>query len=147
MFCKDITDFVPVISNVIRSRITSSKKIMISPLPDELLSLVLSLFKNGLLLDFHHVYNCPRSHALPIYTIGEFIDMDDMYNNLERYKGTSKFNAWLRYKIINGHLGVNGVKTGFMLTSLFLLPPYAIYAVKRYIISNDSGSEASRDTG
>jgi len=50
--------------------------------------------EEGLLLDFDGIIN-NKSLEIPIFGIGKMLDMDDMYNNLQRHVQKAKLGACL----------------------------------------------------
>ena len=58
---------------------------------------LLKISENGLLVDFNCI-NRYNGLEIPIYVIGKLYNMDDLYHNLERYKGKAKQNLLLVYK-------------------------------------------------
>lgn len=95
LYCRELREFAEVIANIVKSTVSTSKRRKIYPMTDELKTHFIKLSEDGLLIDFHNVSKEDRRISIPIYTIGKLDDMDDMYNNLNRYIGTSKFKGWL----------------------------------------------------
>lgn len=95
LYCRDLSEFAQVIANILISAVSTSKRQIIYPIPDEIKHKLLKLSKDGLLIDFHNVMKVERRIIIPIYTIGEHNDMDDMYNNVNRYIGSANKKAWL----------------------------------------------------
>ncbi len=98
LYCKDIYDFTHVIASSIIKTVATSKRRKIYPLPDEIKNYLLQLSQNGLLLGFDKIYKDSKTIEFPIYTIGKFTNMDQMYNDLERHIGKSNFRAALVHK-------------------------------------------------
>jgi hypothetical protein len=98
LYCRNFNDFGEVIANKVVSMVSTSKRRKIYSVQDELKSQLLSLAESGLLIDFSNVLRCERSIEIPIYTIGKFIDMDAMYNDLRRHIGRARYSAKLVHK-------------------------------------------------
>jgi hypothetical protein len=77
---------------------STSKRRKIYPMSEDLKKELLRLAENGLLLDFSRILKSSNSIEIPIYCIGKFINMDYMYNNLERHINLSKYSACLVHK-------------------------------------------------
>lgn len=91
-------DFQEILANKIIHTVSKSKRRKIYPLSEELQKQLLSLAVNGLLIDFSDVLIGDKFIEIPIYTIGKFLDMDEMYNDLKRHIGRSKYSARLVHK-------------------------------------------------
>lgn len=98
LYCRNFNDFGEIIANKIISMASTSKRRKIYTICDELKLQLLSLADNGLLIDFSNILWCERSIEIPIYTIGKFINMDAMYNDLKRHIGCANYSAKLVHK-------------------------------------------------
>jgi hypothetical protein len=101
LHCKDATDFSDIIGNKITDAVKDEGNFIPNPLSSELKSQLLQMTENGLLIDLYDVYESfddgPEA-CIYIYQIGMFLDMDDMYNNLVKWKATASYKGWLTYK-------------------------------------------------
>lgn len=98
LYCKEYSDFQQVIASKIVDNVSTSKRKRIYPISEELKESLLDLSKDGLLIDFSNVIRSNNWIEVPIYQIGKFIDMDDMYNDLQRHISRSKYSARLIHK-------------------------------------------------
>ncbi|MFC3884320.1 peptide ABC transporter permease [Bacillus songklensis] len=101
-YYRDVYDMKHLMSRIVPLKISSlnhkrfsllRKKSEYPALPLVLVNTLLTLTNDGLLLDFQHMGHTRRDIQIPVYTIGEFLDMDEMYNDLEEHKRTSKLKA------------------------------------------------------
>lgn len=95
LYCRNLNDFCEVMANKVVSMASKSKRRKVYPMHDELKSQLLLLAEDGLLIDFSNVLRYDRSIEIPIYTIGKFIDMDVMYNDLKRHISRASYSAKL----------------------------------------------------
>lgn len=98
LYCKEYSDFKEIICNKIIYTVSTSKRRKIYPFPEEVKEELLNLAKDGLLIDFNNFVKYERSIEVPIYTIGKFVDMDEMYNNLQGNISRAKYSAYLVHK-------------------------------------------------
>lgn len=98
LYCRYFEDFTEVIVKKVIDMASTSKKRKIYDFDEEEKLKLLSLAKDGLIIDFSNILRQVKSIEIPIYTIGKFIDMDEMYNGLKRHRGRSKYSAWLVHK-------------------------------------------------
>ncbi|WP_047153058.1 hypothetical protein [Aneurinibacillus tyrosinisolvens] len=98
VYCKYYSDFQEIIANKVTGMVSTSKRRKIYPFPEEVKKQLLSLAVNGLLIDFSNILKADKSIEIPIYTIGKFLDMDAMYNDLRRHIGRSRYTARLVHK-------------------------------------------------
>ncbi len=97
LYCQDINEFLNVITNIILKKSITSKRCKVCPIQDDIAKTLLKISENGLLVDFNCI-NRYNGLEIPIYVIGKLYNMDDLYHNLERYKGKAKQNLLLVYK-------------------------------------------------
>lgn len=106
LYCKTFSDFGDLISNKVVDMVSHSRK-TIYPFSHELKEDLLKFAEDGLLIDFSHILKTNREIEIPIYCIGKFIDMDEMYNNLSRHINRASYSAKLVHK--NKHWIINYV--------------------------------------
>ncbi len=101
-YYKDIYDMKHLMSRIVPLKIASlnqkrfsllRKKSEYPPLPLVLVNTLLTLTNDGLLIDFQHMIHTRKDVQVPVYTIGEFLDMDEMYNEVDEHKKASKLRA------------------------------------------------------
>lgn len=90
LYCREYLDFQEIISNKIIGTVSTSKRRKIYPFSEEVKKELLHLSKDGLLIDFNNFLKLERSIEIPIYCIGKFLDMDEMYNDLQRHISRAK---------------------------------------------------------
>lgn len=98
LYCKNMNDFKEILSNKVIKMVSTSKRREIYPMSDDVKEQLFNLCSDGLLIDFSYIYKDERQIQIRIFTIGEFLNMDEMYNGLERHKYNSKYSAWLIHK-------------------------------------------------
>lgn len=98
LYCREYLDFQEIMCNKIIDAISTSKRRKIYPFSNEIKAELLNLSKDGLLIDFNNFIKYEKSIEIPIYTIGKFIDMDEMYNNLQRSISRARYSAYLVHK-------------------------------------------------
>ena len=98
LYCRFFRDFEDVIANKIVSMVSTSKRRRIYPLSSDLKKNLMSLAENGLLIDLSNISKVNNTIEIPIYCIGKFLNMDDMYNDLKRHISRSKFSARLVHR-------------------------------------------------
>ena len=98
LYCKEYSDFQEIICNKIIDTVSTSKRRKIYPFTKEVKEELLNLAKDGLLIDFNNFARYEKSIEVPIYTIGKFLDMDEMYNNLQGSISRAKYSAYLVHK-------------------------------------------------
>lgn len=98
LYCRNFNDFGEVIANKVVSMTSTSKRRKIYTMNDKLKSQLLSMAEDGLLIDFNNILRYERSIEIPIYKIGMFINMDDMYNDLKRHIERARYSAKLVHK-------------------------------------------------
>ncbi|RAK13854.1 hypothetical protein B0I26_1464 [Anoxybacillus vitaminiphilus] len=98
LYCRYLDDFKEIIANKVIGMVSTSKRRKIYAFSEELKQVLFSLAVDGLLIDFSNTLRSSNSIEIPIYTIGKFIDMDEMYNGLRRHIGRSRYSAKLVHK-------------------------------------------------
>lgn len=98
LYCKEYSDFQEIICNKIINTVSTSKRRKIYPFSNDVKKELLNLANDGLLIDFNNFAKCDKSIEVPIYTIGKFLDMDEMYNNLQRNISRASYSAYLVHK-------------------------------------------------
>lgn len=86
LYCKDLLIFKDIIVNKIIDSFSTNKRRKIYPMNEEIKSAIFELTQKGLLIDFSNIYRDKKFISLNFYTIGHYVNMDEMYNNLERNK-------------------------------------------------------------
>lgn len=98
LYCKEYSDFQEIIANKIIDMASTSKRKKIYPFPQDIKVKLLSLAENGLLIDFSNILKVDGSVQIPVYSIGKFLDMDEMYNDLKRRINHPRYSAYLVHK-------------------------------------------------
>lgn len=98
LYCRNIEDFSHVITNYIISNLSTSKRRRIYQFSDDLRLKLLEISCNGLLIDFDQLIKGDRTIEIPIYQIGKYDDMDEMYNDIKMHRNRSKNKAWIVQK-------------------------------------------------
>lgn len=98
LYCKEYNDFQEIIANKIIGSVSTSKRRKIYPLTEGVKEKLLLLAVNGLIIDFNNILKLEKSIEIPIYTIGKFLNMDTMYNDLKRHISNSNYSARLVQK-------------------------------------------------
>ncbi|MFH7407630.1 hypothetical protein, partial [Pseudomonas syringae group genomosp. 7] len=71
------------------------KKLEYPILPLVLANTLHTLTNDGLFIDFEHMVQYRKDIKIPLYTIGYFDDMNEMYNDRFEHKEMSKLQAHL----------------------------------------------------
>ncbi|MDF2941381.1 MAG: hypothetical protein K0S01_239 [Herbinix sp.] len=98
LYCKEMTAFKDIIANKIIDSFSTNKRRKIYPMKEEIKDELLELTKKGLLIDFSNIYRDNQCISLNYYTIGNYTDMDEMYNNLERNKCKADIKGAIEHK-------------------------------------------------
>lgn len=85
VFHKDKADYLEAMCHIIPNKLKKYKRSLL-PMGLDLGNQLLSLAKEGILVDSYRSIKSRSSLEIPFYIIGEVKDLDDMYNNMERYK-------------------------------------------------------------
>ncbi|SDH40408.1 hypothetical protein [Desulfosporosinus hippei] len=94
-YSRNLREFEHIIGKVIRLKVNRRK--VVPEIPLEISNQLIEYAQDGLLLDFDHVIR-GRSLEIPIFSIGKMLNMDDMYNNLQKHLQRAKFGACLVLK-------------------------------------------------
>lgn len=97
LYCKDMLVFRDIISNKIVESFTTNKRRKIYPMSDEIKNILYELTKQGLLIDFSNIYKGDNFICLNFYVIGHYMDMDEMYNNLEKNKSRASMKGTIKH--------------------------------------------------
>jgi len=98
LYYKFKVDIKEILANKIVQTISSklkSKKIY--PMSDEVKEKIYSLCNDGLVVNFNYIDTSNREIKLKFDTIGEFSNMDEMYNDLNRHLLNAKSRGLLTY--------------------------------------------------
>ncbi|MFL0267979.1 hypothetical protein [Candidatus Clostridium radicumherbarum] len=98
LYCRDISAIREVISNKIIESVTTNKKRKIYPIDNEVKNKLFELVQKGLLIDFSNIYRDDKAININFYVIGEYHNMDEMYNNLERNKSRASTRGRIEHK-------------------------------------------------
>jgi hypothetical protein len=98
LYCKDMLVFKDIIANKIIESFSTNNRRKIYPMSEDIKKEILELTKKGLLIDFSNIYRDNKCISLNYYTIGNYEDMDKMYNNLERNKYRSDVKGTIEHK-------------------------------------------------
>lgn len=98
LYCSQYSDIKEIISNKIIGMVSTSKRRKIYPISEDIKTKLLDLAENGLLIDFSSIIKESNYIKINIYCIGEFSDMDRMYNNLQHNIYNAKYSASLVHK-------------------------------------------------
>jgi hypothetical protein len=94
-YCRNLYEFEHIIGKIILLKLKLRfKRKAVPEIPLEISAKLIEYAQDGLLIDFDRIIG-GRSLEIPIYTIGKMLDMDDMYNNLQRHLQRAKFGASL----------------------------------------------------
>jgi hypothetical protein len=90
LYCREISDFIPVICGKIKAEIKKHllKKSVGEPSPN-VEEHLLRLATDGLLIDLDEVAQKGDSVTVKLYTVGEYSNMDEILNNFERIKSNA----------------------------------------------------------
>ena len=101
LFCRNRSDTAEIISNkILNTASVVSGKHQFS-INNNLKIRLLEIAKKGLLVDFSDAKKDKTTLELSLYAIGNFLDMDEMYNNLDEHKKKAEFKG----KLIMGDEG------------------------------------------
>jgi hypothetical protein len=98
LYSRDMSVFEEILANKIFDSVSTNKKRKIYPMDKEVKDKLFELTQNGLLIDFSNVYRDDKSISLYFYVIGEYQDMDEMYNNLERNKNRASIKGRVEHR-------------------------------------------------
>ena len=98
LYCNQYSDFQEIIANKLIHRVSTSKKRKVYPLSEEIKEKLMRIAEGGLLIDFSNTLKYSNAIEIPIYRIGKFLDMDHMYNDLERHINHSNYSARLVHR-------------------------------------------------
>jgi hypothetical protein len=98
LYCKDMSVFREIISNKIIESVITNKKREIYPIDVEVKDKLFELLQKGLLIDFSNIYRDDKVVFINIYVIGEYHNMDEMYNNVERNKSRASIRGRIELK-------------------------------------------------
>lgn len=98
LYCRDMSCIRELISNKIIESVTINKKRRIYPIDDEVKDKLFELVQKGLLIDFSNIYRDDKVINIKFYVIGEYHNMDEMYNNLERNKCRASITGGIEQK-------------------------------------------------
>ncbi len=98
LYCRDILFYREIIANKIIGSLSTNKRRKIYPMDDDTKNQIFELTKKGLLIDFSNIYMDNVGIGVNYYTIGQYEDMDDMYNNLERNKQRSSIRGSIEHR-------------------------------------------------
>ncbi|EGW40903.1 hypothetical protein [Desulfosporosinus sp. OT] len=88
-------EFETVIGKVIVSKLfLKFRRKAIPDIPFEISEQLMNYGQEGLLIDFDRIIN-DKSLEIPIFGIGKMLDMDEMYNNLQRHVQKAKLGECL----------------------------------------------------
>lgn len=104
IYFRDVYDMKHILSRIIPLKMSAikqkrfvfrRKKLEYPILPLVLANTLLTLTNDGLFIDFEHMVQSRRDIKIPLYTIGDFDDMNEMYNDRFEHKEMSKLQAHL----------------------------------------------------
>lgn len=98
LYCRDILVFEDIISKRIINRFSGKKKRKIHPMPEEIKKEIFELTKAGLMLDFLNISRSKKEIKLDFYIIGQYEDMDTMYDDFEHKKATKEVAGTIEYR-------------------------------------------------
>jgi hypothetical protein len=91
-------DLKEIIANKVIGMVSALKRVKTYPFPETVKEKLAVLAENGLLIDFGDISRHKGTISIPIYTIGEFDNMDVMYHEHQKHKYHPKYRAWLEQK-------------------------------------------------
>ena len=97
LYCRQYNDFAEIMANKITDMVKTSRN-KIYPISEEVQNRLLKLAENGLLIDFNNIIKDARTIEIPIYAIGKFISMDEMYSGLKQHIGRAQYSAKVVHK-------------------------------------------------
>ena len=98
LYCREMSVFKEIISNKIIESVITNNKRKIYPMDVEVKDKLYELVPKGLLIDFSNIYRDRKVIYINFYVIGEYHDMDEMYNNLERNKSRASISGRIEHK-------------------------------------------------
>ena len=97
LYCREMSVFREILANKIIEGFKAVSRRKIAPMVESLKDQLLEMTREGLLVDFSHVYKDRKSLSLNFYTIGRFTDMDEMYNDLEKHKHRAEMRGYIQF--------------------------------------------------
>jgi hypothetical protein len=97
VFHKDKNDYIDMLRHLFPNRLKTYKK-NVQPLSLDVGQQLVSLARDGLLIDLYRTIKSRNGVEIPFNVIGKIMDFDDVYNNMERHKAKAKSEYWLLYK-------------------------------------------------
>lgn len=98
LYCHNISDISEFIVNIIKLDLSNIKRRTIYPISETVKEELLNLSCGGLLIDFHNIAKDKGLISIPLYVIGNSLNMDDMYNEQDKYKYNAKYKGYLKQK-------------------------------------------------
>lgn len=98
LYCKDMAVMGDIIANKILDFFSGNKRRKIYPIGGDVKTELLNLAKEGLLINFPDASLTGRHWGLNLCTIGKFVNMDVMYNDMNRWKQFARKHGWLEQK-------------------------------------------------
>jgi hypothetical protein len=92
LYCRYYEDYQEIIANKIIDTVSTNKRRKIYPLSKDLKKQLINLAIDGLLIDFNNIFKDGKVIQVPIYIIGKFTNMDEMYNDLNRHISCCKYS-------------------------------------------------------
>lgn len=98
LYCKDMSIINEVIGNKILDHFSEKIGEKLCSMDKEIKSKLSEHITEGLLIDFDNIMKCSdNSWCVAIYSIGEFHDMDEVYNNREKHIMKSTRKSFIEY--------------------------------------------------
>ncbi|WP_268625163.1 hypothetical protein [Paenibacillus alvei] len=98
IFYKDKNQYIDVLASLVSNRLKSYRQDVL-PLSRDIAEQLMLFAKDGILVDFYRnrIIKSRKSIEIPFHVIGENMNFDDIYNNMERHKAKAESEYWLVY--------------------------------------------------
>lgn len=97
LFCKDISVMQEIVAEKVRGHFSDVLEKTLPPLSLELKSGIFELVMEGLLMDFSSLKADDGNALIRLYCIGEFQDMDQVYNERRKHMTKAKVIKYLEF--------------------------------------------------
>ncbi|MDG0795069.1 hypothetical protein OMP38_32760 [Cohnella ginsengisoli] len=97
VFYKDARLYADMLTRLVANRL-KPYGIDVPPLGQDVGERLTAFAKNGVLIESSRVVKSHADVEIPLHVIGKFMDYDDLYNNIEKYKSEARSQHWLAYK-------------------------------------------------
>ncbi|AIQ65428.1 hypothetical protein PSTEL_22255 [Paenibacillus stellifer] len=94
VFFKDINQSINMLRHLIPHKLTAYRR-HVPPLSMDTGEQLMLLARDGILIELSRIIKARNSVEIPFTIIGQNMDFDDVYNNMERHKTKAKAEYWL----------------------------------------------------